>query len=121
MNITKRNGSVEVFDAAKIRNALLKAFHSSSVFPSDEKLDSIVQAVVRQAESLDDVTVEKIQDIAEEKLMEAEFYKTAKAYILYRERRSGLRNERASLIELVGDEELDEVFSRIQKDYPDTE
>ena len=51
MNITKRNGRLEAFDSAKIRNAISKAFHSSSVFPSDDRLDSIVASVVAQAET----------------------------------------------------------------------
>ena len=121
MNITKRNGRVEAFDSAKIRNAISKAFHSSSVFPSDDRLDSIVASVVSQAETKDAVTVEQIQDIVEEKLMEAGYYKTAKAYILYREGRSNLRSERNELISLIGDEGLESVLSSIQKDYPESE
>lgn len=121
MNITKRNGRVEAFDSAKIRNAISKAFHSSSVFPSDDRLDSIVASVVSQAETKDVVTVEQIQDIVEEKLMEAGYYKTAKAYILYREGRSNLRSERNELISLIGDEGLESVLSFIQKDYPESE
>ena len=121
MNITKRNGRLEAFDSAKIRNAISKAFHSSSVFPSDDRLDSIVASVVAQAETKDAVTVEQIQDIVEEKLMEAGYYKTAKAYILYREGRSNLRSERNELISLIGDEGLESVLSSIQKDYPESE
>ena len=121
MNITKRNGRVEAFDSAKIRNAISKAFQSSSVFPSDDRLDSIVASVVAQAETKDAVTVEQIQDIVEEKLMEAGYYKTAKAYILYREGRSNLRSERNELISLIGDEGLESVLSSIQKDYPESE
>ena len=121
MNITKRNGRVEAFDSAKIRNAISKAFQSSSVFPSDDRLDSIVASVVSQAEMKDAVSVEQIQDIVEEKLMEAGYYKTAKAYILYREGRSNLRSERNDLISLIGDEGLESVLSSIQKDYPESE
>ena len=121
MNITKRNGRVEAFDSAKIRNAISKAFQSSSVFPSDDRLDSIVASVVSQAEMKDAVSVEQIQDIVEEKLMEAGYYKTAKAYILYREGRSNLRSERNELISLIGDEGLESVLSSIQKDYPESE
>ena len=48
MQITKRDGRVEAFDAAKIRMAVEKAFSASSVFPSDEKIGLVVSSVVEE-------------------------------------------------------------------------
>ena len=54
---------------------------------SDKQLDQLTQAVVAELEKMKAVpTVEQIQDVVEEKLIAADYAKTAKAYILYRGR-----------------------------------
>ena len=121
MEITKRDGRVETFDSSKIRGAIAKAFQGSSVFPSDDKMDSIVASVVQECSSRGDISVEEVQDIVEETLMGYGYYKTAKAYILYREQRANVRQERGQLVSLVGDEGLDDVLAGVQKDYPQIE
>ena len=121
MEITKRDGRVETFDSSKIRDAIAKAFQGSSVFPSDDKMDSIVASVVQECSSRGDISVEEAQDIVEETLMGYGYYKTAKAYILYREQRANVRQERGQLVSLVGDEGLDDVLAGVQKDYPQIE
>ena len=118
MQITKRDGRVEAFDAAKIRMAVEKAFSASSVFPSDEKIGLVVSSVVEECGGRD-ISVEQVQDIVEEKLMGYGYYKTARAYILYRENRAGLRTVRRELVELIGCPDLEDVLSSVQKDYPD--
>ena len=117
MQITKRDGRVEAFDASKIRAAIDKAFQGTLVFPSQEKLDAITASVSAEAAKLDELSVEAVQDLVEEALMGQGYYKTAKAYILYREARSLVRQQRRELVSLIGDEGLDEVLSGIQKDY----
>ena len=49
--------------------------------------------------------------------MENGFYQEAKAYILFRSKRSKLREERKALIKALGDEGIEEVLVKIQKDY----
>ena len=51
--------------------------------------------------------------------MKNEKYNVAKSYILYREKRTQMRNERLELVKLIGDEELEDVLVDIQKAYPD--
>ena len=66
------------------------------------------------------LTVELVQDEAERVLMEYGWYDVAKAYILYREKRSILRQARASIIETVsGDDKLDELLRLVQSDFND--
>ncbi len=49
--------------------------------------------------------------------MERGHYEVAKAYILYREKRSALRRVRHTIARTVGDDSLDEVLRRIQMDF----
>ena len=49
--------------------------------------------------------------------MERGYYEVAKAYILYREKRSALRRVRHIIVQTVGDNSLDEVLRRIQMDF----
>ena len=114
MNITKRDGRTETFDQAKIRAAIDKAFQNSGVFPSDARLDEIVASVVNSLSGTAQITVEGVQDKVEECLMSFGYYKTAKAYILYRESRAGIRTERQKIVEMTGDETLEPVLRSIQ-------
>lgn len=84
--IIKRNGDQVKFDPAKIRAAIFKAnVRIATERFSDKDLDDLTAQVVGELESMESTpTVEQTQDIVEEKLIAADYAKTAKAYILYR-------------------------------------
>ena len=63
--------------------------------------------------------VEEIQDAVEVVLMKNDCYDVAKSYILYREKRTSLRRIRSKLIKDVGDEGLERIFHKIQRDFQD--
>lgn len=99
--IKKRNGVIVSFDAEKIRNAIRKA----NVPIADEKmtdqiLDSLTEQVVGVFHDSDVPTVEQIQDIVEQKLISADYAKTAKAYILYRAEHAKIRQTEADLMDI---------------------
>ena len=103
--IMKRNGEIVLFDASKIRNAILKAnSHISGEKMSDNDLDHVTGRVVdalndgRMGEEVPNV--EQIQDIVEEKLIESDLPKTAKAYILYRAEHQKMREMNANLMKI---------------------
>ena len=103
--IMKRNGEIVLFDASKIRNAILKAnSHISGEKMSDNDLDLVTGRVVdalndgRMGEEVPNV--EQIQDIVEEKLIESDLPKTAKAYILYRAEHQKMREMNANLMKI---------------------
>lgn len=103
--IMKRNGEIVLFDASKIRNAILKAnSHISGEKMSDNDLDHVTSRVVdalndgRMGEEVPNV--EQIQDIVEEKLIESDLPKTAKAYILYRAEHQKMREMNANLMKI---------------------
>lgn len=89
MQIKKRNGQVVDFDSQKIITAIYKAADETheeiGLVPMQEVVIPIIDAV-RGSEDI--LTVEEIQDLVEDSLMEAGFKKTAKAYILYRAKKN---------------------------------
>ncbi len=86
MYVIKRSGEQVDFDANKIAVAVNKAFQEvrQSDCWDDSVFSEIQSQVERKAFEKDNITVEEIQDIVEQVLMEKKFYNVAKAYIRYR-------------------------------------
>lgn len=103
--IRKRNGTVVAFDAQKIRNAIFKAnIRIASERMSEKILDSLTREVVKEFDDGKTIpTVEQIQDIVEEKLIAADYAKTAKAYILYRAEHQKMREMDENLMKIYED------------------
>jgi ribonucleoside-diphosphate reductase alpha chain len=100
--IRKRDGSVVPFDRHKIERAVERAAYE--VLQDELKSRKIASAatdvVIQKALSVfrnKTPTVEAIQDIVEAALMEEGYNHIAKAYILYRERRSEVRLAKSTL------------------------
>ncbi len=120
MKIRKRNGELVEFIPGKIKNALEKAFVSQEKKIDEEELSKLLTTLLSRLPNDEGLTVELVQDEAERVLMEYGWYDVAKAYILYREKRSILRQARASIIETVsGDDKLDELLRIVQSDFND--
>lgn len=120
MKIRKRNGELVEFIPGKIKSALEKAFVSQEKKIDEEKLHKLLTTLLSRLPNDEGLTVELVQDEAERVLMEYGWYDVAKAYILYREKRSILRQARASIIEAVsGDDKLDELLRIVQSDFND--
>lgn len=95
--IKKRDGSVVDFDKNKVFNAVYKAGQASGEYGHDEahKLADIVTSVVEHKFSQNTVpSVEEIQDIIEIILIQSNWARTAKHFILYREQRKNIRLEK---------------------------
>lgn len=106
--IRKRDGRVEAFDREKIHMAIWKA--AQAVNGTNEAIaDGLTDEVVRIANERysDQIPdVEAIQDIVEKVLIEEGHARTAKAFILYREKRRGTREINALIgatIDMFGD------------------
>lgn len=123
MEIKKRNGQPELYDNRKIRNAIQSAFESVGQEPEDGQMDRIMKRVedkVRHAAALwhDALSVEQIQDMAEQSLMEEGCYETLKSFILYRNERAKERAVRQKLqADFTEIPELEEVLAEIQKSW----
>ncbi len=105
--IRKRDGSVVPFQQEKITWAIFKA--ANAVGGNDwDRAEQLCEEVVRLAQRQfgeQVVDVESIQDTVEKVLIENGHARTAKAYILYREKRRGARESNALIgatIEMFG-------------------
>jgi len=92
--IKKRDGRIVAFDSSKITAAIAKAGQVTGEFDHREarKLTLRVLTLAHELRLGDVPEVEEIQDIVERVLLDSPFYKTAKAYILYREQHAQIRN-----------------------------
>jgi len=95
--IRKRDGSVEKFCPEKITVAIFKAATAcgGSDYKLAEKLCGTVVGLVERQFGGRVPDVESIQDLVERTLIKEGHARTAKAYILYREKRAGARNMNA--------------------------
>ncbi len=105
--IRKRDGRVMDFDPKKIGNAIYKAAREVGI-QDDRLAGDITERVVMILEKRFNggivPTVEQVQDIVEEALIILGQIKIAKAYILYREERKGLREAKAIILDGAEDE-----------------
>jgi ribonucleoside-triphosphate reductase (formate) len=92
-SIKKRNGIQVDFKPEKITNAILRAGKETGEFEKDaaQLLMMNVLNVAAERSGSAFPTVEGIQDIVEEVLFRSVYKKTAKAYILYRDQRTRIR------------------------------
>jgi len=93
-NIKKRNGQIVEFEPKRIEIAIQKASDSAGNEIPSQTVIELVENVISHLESLNGDNlpdVESIQDLVEQELMRADYYKTARSYILYRERHKELR------------------------------
>ncbi len=91
--IKKRNGQLVDFDSEKIITAIHKAGEATGEFDRSEAGRLTIRVLNTAAEIFEKTvpTVEGIQDIVEECLLLSPWKRTARAYILYRDRRAGER------------------------------
>lgn len=96
MSVIKRDGREVEFDKSKIRESVYKAFNEIDGEISIHARDKAAE-IARYVESLDqDLTVEEIQDIVENKLMASNRKDVAKAFIIYRNKRSRIRERNSA-------------------------
>ncbi|MCK5059737.1 MAG: ribonucleoside-triphosphate reductase [Candidatus Pacebacteria bacterium] len=106
--IRKRDGEVVKFDVSKIYNAVVRAFSATNE-GGEKEAKKISENIFRDLVKIKKVNklkeftpnVEMIQDLVEEELIFQEYAKTAKAYILYREKRAEIRREFGAVPEKV--------------------
>ncbi|MDX2127900.1 MAG: ATP cone domain-containing protein [Chloroherpetonaceae bacterium] len=103
LKVMKRDKSVVSFDQSKISIALNKAGNATGEFGPEiaQQLSEEVVKVLEQKFEGEIPTVEQIQDIVETVLIKENWAKTAKAYILYRNERAKIREQKRPIPEEV--------------------
>lgn len=100
----KRDGRKEEFDKNKISNAIKKAFIEVDDH-IDDKAEAIVDKIANEIAGTkkNEMSVEDIQDLVEQKLMGSSRKDVAKCYILYRDERTKARDRNSMLIKTVAE------------------
>ena len=108
--IRKRDGRIVKFDPEKITNAIAKAGAATEEYDSGTARRLTIKVLTLAEQLLGDriPSVEEIQDIVEEILLQSPYRKTAKAYIIYRDQHARLR-------EVINKMEVDLVDQYLQK------
>jgi len=98
--IKKRDGRIVPFDREKIENAIWKA--AQTLGGKDKKMSEelsykVVEVVKNEVPAGETPTVEQVQDCVEKVLIEGGHARTAKCYILYRQKRAEIRKTKSLL------------------------
>ena len=109
VTVVKRDGREVRFDASKIEDAVYAAAKATKHIEISHELNMAMFIAQEVAEAVaydinafpksDKITVEEIQDMVEEELMRSGNTDIAKCYILYREKRSQIRNRKSKTME----------------------
>lgn len=96
--IVKRDGRLGYFIAGKIYQAAMKALKETN--PDDNRINQVASTIAAKIEATDKniITVEDVQNLVEEYLMAYKYYDAARAYILYRNTRTRIRNSKTNQV-----------------------
>jgi ribonucleoside-triphosphate reductase len=95
----KRNGMRVPFDSTKIASAIARAGGVTGELDA-AGADCLAADVLARLPARGGVTVEAIQDEVELALLRAGHYRTARAYIAYREQHATLRHDRKTMVDV---------------------
>ena len=101
IKVCKRDGTIEIFDKRKIFNAVYKSSINSKFGTDRELAENIATMIEEKIKNKEiEATVENIQDEVEDLLMSSNRKDVAKKYIIYRDRRTEIRNSKWNMDEL---------------------
>lgn len=104
--VLKRDGRVMSFDASNIVDAIYKAATAVGGYDrqlANELADQVIKSLEETFDNHTVPSVEQIQDRVEKILIESGHAKTAKAYILYRQKRTDIREAKSTLLDAVAE------------------
>lgn len=116
--IRKRDGTIADFDKSRILQAILKAGESSQEFGAEEatNLTDKVAGILEHRYNEGSIpSVEQVQDLIEVILIQNNWPKTVKSFILYREERRKLRLEQGKAITSAEVKELEKQGVKLSK------
>lgn len=103
LSVIKRDGTKTVFNPVKIEQAITKAVQSTTGTEHPELVTEVTKDVCKQIYTLDtnNISVEDIQDLVEKQLIKHNEAAIAKNYILYRQKRSEIREMNSSIFQAI--------------------
>ena len=118
-SIVKRDGRKVLYDQSKIARAILKAMEATGEGDAEcaARVANAVESELTAHLSTEEPGIETIQDIVEKELMNHGFNETAKAYILYRAKRTRAREAKTSLMHTIDEiTQVDAKSSDLKRD-----
>ena len=92
LKVRKRDGSIQDFDINKVRKVVKDAFNTTKETVDESKLNKLLDTIgLKNYDENYIIDIETIQDVVETILMQLGCYKTAKEFILYREKHKECR------------------------------
>ena len=107
--VLKRDAQVVDFDPKKIIKALQAAGHASGEFDANTA-KTLADQVIAKLGGMACPGIEVIQNHAEDALVAAGLWRTARAYIVYREQHARLRDSARTLVDV--ESSMNEYLSR---------
>jgi ribonucleoside-diphosphate reductase alpha chain len=102
--VRKRDGRIVAFDQDRITSAISRAMSATregSAESAEKVSEQVIGSLMKKYPAGHVPTIEEIQDVVETQLILMDFQKTAKAYILYRNERSQLRESKKEIPDYV--------------------
>ena len=99
--VTKRNGEKVLFDSIRIKNAVEKAWIAADYPVESEQFERVNEDIINEVHTIftdSSIGVEDIQDVVEKNLVKHGLYEISKRYILYRENRAKIRDEKKKTV-----------------------
>ena len=103
-DVIKRDGQRIAFDASRIAAAITKAGEATTEFGSEEAwllTQQVVKVLKYRFSNTIAPGIEQIQDVVEQVLISSNYYKTARAYIVYREQRDKARKDKKAVVDAI--------------------
>ena len=103
-DVIRRDGERIAFDASRIVAAIAKAGEATTEFGSEEAwllTQQVVKVLKYRFSNTIAPNIEQIQDVVEQVLISSNYYKTARAYIVYREQREKARKDKRALFQRI--------------------
>ncbi len=101
--LSKRDGSIVSFDKQRIQQALVQAGNASGEFDEAESqllTHQVIKVLSHRLSKQPVAEIEQVQDIVEQVLISANHIATYRAYVLYREQHSKLRQDKRTLVDV---------------------
>ena len=103
LSVIKRDGTKTSFNPMKIEQAIAKAVKSTTGTEHPELTANVTRDVCKKiyAQDKNQISVEEIQDLVESQLIAHNEAAIAKKYILYRQKRSEIREMNSSIFQAI--------------------
>ena len=101
MQVIKRDESIQDYNFEKVQQAVIKAFNSVKEEVPEKFIEQLKDTFDNYNVKHDVITVEEIQDIIQKELIKRNKYDVVESFILYRNRRQEIREQKSDLIKQI--------------------